>query len=213
MILYKLTTQDFKTREGYPNETLWGRGVSHTAKGHGTELCSDGYIHAYLSPLLAVLMNPIHAGIQNPVVWEAEGSVSVSDGLKVGCKTLTTVRQIPLPSVTTEQRVRFAILCALAVSKDEAFKIWAGGWLSGSDTSEKAASAAARGAASVAAATSPASAAEAARAAGWAAEEAARAAGWAAEEAARAACAAWAASAADSEVTFDPVETAKEAMK
>ena len=142
MILYKLTTQDFKTREGYPNETLWGRGVSHTAKGHGTELCSDGYIHAYLSPLLAVLMNPIHAGIQNPVVWEAEGSVSVSDGLKVGCKTLTTVRQIPLPSVTTEQRVRFAILCALAVNKDEAFKIWAGGWLSGLDTSEEAARAA-----------------------------------------------------------------------
>lgn len=32
--------------------------------------------------------------------------------LKCGCKTLTTVREIPLPAITTEMRVRFAILCA-----------------------------------------------------------------------------------------------------
>ncbi len=38
-----------------------------------------------------------------------------------------------LPRVTTEQRVKFAILCAKAVYKDEAFNLWADGWLSGDD--------------------------------------------------------------------------------
>jgi len=38
-----------------------------------------------------------------------------------------------LPRVTTEQRVKFAILCAKAVYKDEAFNLWADRWLSGDD--------------------------------------------------------------------------------
>ena len=113
--LYKLTTQDNYTRKGEYNQCLWGEGISHSGTGTGN-LCGPGYIHAYTSPLLAVLLNPIHANLSSPKLWEAEGEVAKTDmGLKVGCVTLKLGIQIPLPTITIRQRVIFAILCARAV--------------------------------------------------------------------------------------------------
>jgi len=177
--LYKLTDGDGQTRGG----TQWGPGVSHSGTGMG-ELCGWGWIHAYEHPLVAVLMNPIHANFKNPRLWEAEGEVGLRDGqIKCGCKTLTTIREIPLPSITTEMRVRFAILCAKEVCADLPWNAWADKWLSGEDRSEAAAGAAAEAAwaarAARAARAAEAAAAWAARAAyaAQAAAEAARAAG------------------------------------
>lgn len=174
--LYKLTDQDGYTRRDYDNACLWGEDVSHSGTGEG-ELCGPGYIHAYTHPLLAVLLNPIHAKFHSPRLWEAEGKIAKSDrGLKVGCATLKTIREMPLPVVTTEQRVRFAILCAKTVCTDAAWLAWASGWLDGTDRTVRAAAAA------WAAATW---AAEAAAWAAWVAEAAWAA--WAAEAVARAA--------------------------
>ena len=142
--LYKLTNQDGYTRFGFYNACLWGEGVSHSGTGKGA-LCGPGYIHAYTHPLLAVLLNPIHAGIDNPRLWEAEGDVVLNDnGLKVGCRTLTTLRELPLPAVTTEQRVRFAIMCAMEVCEEPGWREWAENWLSGANRSREAARAAER---------------------------------------------------------------------
>ena len=73
--LYKLTDRDGQTRNG----TQWGPGMSHSGTGKG-ELCGPGWIHAYEHPLIAVLLNPIHAIFQNPRLWEAEGEVGLRDG-------------------------------------------------------------------------------------------------------------------------------------
>ena len=181
--LYKLTDRDGQTWGG----TQWGPGVSHSGTGEG-ELCGPGWIHAYEHPLIAVLLNPIHANFQNPRLWEAEGEIAIRDGqLKCGCKTLTTVREIPLPAITMEMRVRFAILCAKEVCAYPAWNAWADRWLSGGDRSEAAAGAAAE------AAWAAEAAAWVAEAAVWAAWAAAEAAAWAAEAAAWAARVAWAA--------------------
>lgn len=138
MRLYKLTDQNRRT---YGN-TEWGEGVTHTAKGTGP-LCSSGWIHAYEHPLLAALLNPIHANFSNPILWEAEGEIGIRYGqLKCGCASLTTIREIPLPSITTENRVRFAILCALRVYTDPEYRRWAEGWLDGRDRTRTAAEAA-----------------------------------------------------------------------
>ena len=195
--LYKLTDKNGQTWNG----TQWGPGVSHSGTGEG-ELCGPGWIHAYEHPLIAVFMNPIHGNFKNPRLWEAAGKVGLRDGqLKCGCKTLTTVREIPLPEITTEMRVRFAIMCAKDVcAADIAWNAWADKWLSGEDRTQAAAAEARAGAAAARGGEAAAWAAEAAaRAAGWAAVEAAQA-GWAAVEAraaARAARAAgWAAEAA-----------------
>ncbi len=173
-MIYKLTNQDHQTR----GRTQWGENVTHRAAGEkGQDLCSSGFIHAYEHPDLAILFNPLHANVNNPVVWEARGKVYKSDGLKIGCRQLTTLKIIPLPKWEATQRAAFAILCAQEVYDDAGFRKWAVNWLSGDDRSAGAAAGAAE-------------AAEAAAGAAWAAG-AAGAAAWAAE------AAAWAAGAAE----------------
>lgn len=139
--LYKLTTQDWKTRAGYDNETLWGPGITRKGTGKG-KLCSKGFIHAYTHPLLAVLFNPIHANIANPVLWQCRGTIAKSDyGIKVGCVELTTIRRHKLPEITTVQKIAFGILCAKQTITNAAWNLWADNWLSGKDRSAATATA------------------------------------------------------------------------
>ena len=56
MKLYKLTDAQGRTR----NNTHWGEGITVTAKGEGTTLCSTGVVHAYTSLLLAELLDKSH---------------------------------------------------------------------------------------------------------------------------------------------------------
>ena len=89
-----------------------------------------------------MFLNPIHANFRNPILWEAEGVIEKNDhSLKVGVKSLTTTRQIPLPDVSDEQRIKFGILCAKQVCKDKKWNSWADNWLSGQDRSTASASA------------------------------------------------------------------------
>jgi hypothetical protein len=146
-ILYKLTDADGITSAGFSKERgavqpqrEWGPGVSHTGTGKGG-ICGPGYIHAYEHPLLAVFFNPIHACIDDPRLWEAEGEIALRDGqIQCGCVRLTTLREIPLPEVTLTQRVAFGILCArevytLEIYHNRAWTAWAEKWLSGEDRS------------------------------------------------------------------------------
>lgn len=179
MKLYKLTDQKFQSYGG----CQWGAGVEHVTDGKG-EMCGPGFIHAYTDLLLAVLLNAIHSNFDRPVGWEADGDVAKTDrGLKVGCTRLKTLRQIPLPAVSTDQRVMFAILCAEQVTSDKDWLSWAAAWKSGQDRSMSAArsapappppwSAAAWSAAAAAAwsaAASAEAAAESAAEAAWSAE-------------------------------------------
>ena len=186
-ILYKFTDQNMQTHGG----CQWVLGEKKTTGGEG-ELCGPGWLHCYADPLLAVLLNPIHADYENPRLFRARvGRKSKHDhGLKSGYTKMTLIEEIPVPAISTAQRVRFAILCAMKVYQDPGFVQWGENWLSGKDRSAEAAEAAAE-------AAEAARAAEAAEAAAWAvrAAEAAGAAE-AAEAAARAAEAAEAAGAA-----------------
>lgn len=181
MIKYKLTNQKSQTY----GQTQWGENITHTASGRGS-LCGKGWIHVYESPKLAVLLNSIHANFDDPLLWEcqATGRSKHDHGLKSGYTSVTTLRQIPLPVITAEQRVKFAILCALEVYEDNNFRTWANRWLEGTDRTTTAAWVAANAARA---------AANTARAAEWAAAWAARAAANAADAADAAWAAAWAA--------------------
>jgi len=192
-MLYKLTDENGCTK----GETQWGAGVTHGAKGAPDQpLCSDGWIHAYESALLAVLLNPIHANFTTPQLWEAHGRIGIRDGqLKCGCRSLTTLRRIELPPITLDQRVRFAIACTWLICTDTQWRAWATDWLSGADRTAEAAWTAAAEAAWTAAAeaaawVAPAWALAAEAAARALAAEAAEAAAEAAARAARAAAAA-----------------------
>ena len=115
--MIKLTKQDGTTR----NNTAWGEGVTHRLTPcERPEMCSGDVLHAYTSLNVAFLMNPMHAGISDPRVFEAEGEIVVSDSLKVGCFSLTTTKEISAPAwvgsaVENRVRVLFAVLCAESV--------------------------------------------------------------------------------------------------
>ena len=208
MKYYKLTDERNQTKGG----TQWGEGITHKAIGKGKELCSPGVIHVYDHPLKAVMFNPIHADFTTPHLWEVRiRKVVADDGLKVGVKSCTTIKEIPLPEITTEQRVRFAIYCALEVYKNERFLTWAQGWLNSTDRTEAAWAAAWAAEAAEAAARSAEAARSASRSAARAAEatqKAVEAAGAAARSAAEAA--AWTPEAAKK---IDFVRLIKKAMK
>lgn len=139
MKYYKLTDE----KDCTSNNTQWGEGITHKAKGCGSQLCSPDVIHVYDHPLKAVMFNPIHANFKDYHLWEVRvKKVVANDTLKVGVKQCTTIRQRNAPIITTEQRVKFAILCALEVYKEKSFVKWANDWLSGKDRTESAGSAA-----------------------------------------------------------------------
>lgn len=143
--LYKLTDAEGWTRRSEPNALLWAPGVTHEAQGEKLELCTDGLIHAYEHPLLAVLLNPIHANYSPAKLWRCEtSSIPVREGqLKCGVRRLTCVEEMPLPEVSAAQRTRLAILCAWEVCENDEWREWATNWLSEKDRSEAAARAAA----------------------------------------------------------------------
>ena len=91
--------------------------MTHTAEGRphwqGRTMCTDEVIHAYRSPEIAAFANEIHAEIRSPLCWSARGRVLVEDGLKVGCKTLTTLETVPLPVLTREYKTKIALITAI----------------------------------------------------------------------------------------------------
>ena len=129
-IRYKLTDNDMRT-----NGFQWELNKDYEIKSKGGELCTSAYFHFYLHPLLAVLHNPNHANIGNPRIFKAEvGGESLTDGqMKEGWKKAKLIKEIPLPKITVEQKIKYGIYCALEVYKDESFVNWANNWLSGKD--------------------------------------------------------------------------------
>jgi hypothetical protein len=134
MVKYKLTTQSLTTFAGFQ----WQKNKKVVTDGIGN-LCGSGWLHYYDSPELAILLNPIHADIKNPILWKvkAEGTHKLDFGLKGGCTEMTLIKQIPLPKISTTQRVRFAILCAQQTCHLPEFLIWSNFWLSGENRSKQ----------------------------------------------------------------------------
>jgi len=140
MKLYKLTDEHDRTYGG----CQWGENVTHKTSGEGG-LCGPGFTHWYTHPLLAVWLNPIHAGfnLETAHLWEGEGEVVKTDrSLKVGCTRATTIKRVPLPRMTPNQLARAAILTAKQIYHEEEWNKWADRWLSGEDRSAEAAHAA-----------------------------------------------------------------------
>ena len=216
MKYYKLLNPDMTSYGG----CKWKIGEWKKATGDKSQpLCTDGWLHCYNHPLLAVLHNPIHAKIQNPRLFEVEVTGKCKCGpLKFGFRRMMIVKELSLSNVTTEQRIRYAILCGLEVCSEPKFVGWAKNWLSGVDRTEAAAMEAAYAAEAVegAYAAVAVEAVEAACAA-WAAWAAVEAAAGAVEGAAEAAAwAAWAAveaANAKHKIDFDLVKLAERAVK
>lgn len=151
--VYKLTDSRGRTFDGYRwSLPRWwrvlsgGRGRWHRAKGAGG-LCSEGMLHFYHHPLLAAMLNPIHARIHKPVLWEAEidGRVLDDRGLKGGAKRMRLVRRMELPQVNLAQAVSFAAMCVIESEGKQChpdFMAWARDYIDGTDRTQATALAA-----------------------------------------------------------------------
>ena len=140
--LYKLTDADGYTQRGQRGETLWTAG-EWIVVAWGGALCERGCLHAYADPLLAVLLDPVHAGLlPTGRLWVAEGYVRAEDATKVGCDRLRVMREHDVPEVTITQRVRWAIYCASEGYNEPSWQRWAAGWLDGTDRAASSCSAA-----------------------------------------------------------------------
>jgi hypothetical protein len=173
-IIYKLTTSQNTTR----NSCLWIPEEWKKTSGDGN-LCGPGWLHAYNDPLVAIFMNPLHASIADPILWqgEARGKFLDDKGLKCGYSEMRIIKRMMPYKFTPEKLVEIAIICAIEAGyDDENFISWTCHWMDRSDRSQE---------------TARVAAAEATEAA-WAA--------WAARAAARAA-AAWAARATEAVAT------------
>lgn len=133
---YKLTDKNGFTY----NETEWEPGKSYETSGKG-RLCSENWLHCYTDPLLAVMLNPIHARFTNPKMClvAVSGECKNDYGLKEGWSKMTFVKWIKVPKVTKTQKIAFGILCAKEVYKEPEWNKWADKWLSGEDRSKKSA--------------------------------------------------------------------------
>ena len=140
-IYCKLTNQNMRTHNGFQ----WELGKKEVIKTKGGELCSDSFFHCYEHPLLAVLLNSMHANIKNPRLFliEVGGENKEDNGLKCGFKEMTLIEEIKLPEISINQKIAFGILCALEVYKEESFVKWANNWLNNVDRSKTSANAAA----------------------------------------------------------------------
>jgi hypothetical protein len=136
MIAYKLTDQNLQTYKGYQ----WKLGEKRTTNGKG-ELCGPGWLHFYTDPRLAVILNSIHADIKNPRLFEVEvgGQCQEDLGLKIGYTEATLIKEIPLPEISVEKKVEFAIRCSLLLATTKKYIEWAENWLNGTDRSTEAA--------------------------------------------------------------------------
>ena len=141
-LLYKLTNQNNQTQ----NNTTWGVKITNYAENQNpknTNLCSSDVVHAYTNPILALIRNTSDANIPNPKLWLAKGIiVNTGAGIKCGCKSLTTIRELIIPTISLEQRIAFAIYSALSVYKERSFVLWTNNWLKNIDRTVYAANAA-----------------------------------------------------------------------
>ncbi len=148
--VYKLTTRNGRTH----GDTHWLPGEWREVRWGG-RLCEPGCLHAYSDPLLAALMDPVHAALlPGGTLWVAEGNVLLDDGTKLGCDRLRIIREHDLPVVSMTQRTRWAIYCARRLPQQPAWERWADAWLIGDVSAHAAhATASATHAAATAAAT------------------------------------------------------------
>jgi hypothetical protein len=142
-LAYKLVDQDGYTRKGSQGETLWlpvGSKVRPT--GEGDQPCGPGVLHAYISPEVAVLMNPIHGDIPNPRMFKVISDVKwKTDGVKRWTQgECTVLAKVEVPKISLEEKVAFA----LCVAPHESTREFAVKWLSGKDRSYESARAAMR---------------------------------------------------------------------
>jgi len=90
----------------------------------GDDLCSSSWFHCYDHPLLAVLLNPIHANFKNPLLFEVEVDGNLIYGETDGGKRFEAVmgmRGLDFYGGCYEPKIASAIRRACTKAYDASF--------------------------------------------------------------------------------------------
>jgi len=89
------------------------------------------------SPLVAIMLNPWHAQLENPKMLELHFTSIAIDSSHPTIRM--NVREVEVPEITTDQKIIFALLTISEIYKNDQFNRWASAWISGSDRSAESA--------------------------------------------------------------------------
>lgn len=81
------------------------------------------------SPLLAIMINPLHAECVRPRLFEIGGKFGQDQN------NVHRVREIDLPEVSPEQKLAYAMYCVRSLIPEHAFDAWVERWLANDDRS------------------------------------------------------------------------------
>jgi len=146
MLVYKLTDSKMQTCMGCQWELNEPREILPEKR---TPKEPWGRFHWYEDSLLAVLHDPNHGQYLNTYdlirncskprgkLFEAEAEGDIfKEGSCGGSTKLTLLKEISLPGVTPEQRIKYAVLCVQEAYPKSEWVPWADKWLSGEDRTE-----------------------------------------------------------------------------
>lgn len=136
-MFYLITDENNKTWR----DIQWGENVTHEEEN------PNYHFVVYNSPQVARYMYPCYEGIKNPKIWIASGENPNAirgfpqklDGFRSNFSKLTTISEFSVELPTNEQRINFAILCAMNVAQYNPFTDWALKYLRGEDQTKESA--------------------------------------------------------------------------
>ena len=118
-MLIKLVNLNYESAH---NNVRWNVGTTVTIppEQRSLLLCGPGMLHVYEGNVeLALMLDPIHVNhtVNNIRALEVAGKIVSRDGaLKAGGHCFKVIRELPIPTITIEHRVLFAIMCAFEAS-------------------------------------------------------------------------------------------------
>ncbi|MFV1997071.1 MAG: hypothetical protein ACC641_03575 [Acidiferrobacterales bacterium] len=122
---YLLANLEGRTRRGMTieiNRTFGKRQYSSDIVSRNIWECAD-------TPLLAIMINPLHAECVRPRLFEIRGEFGQ------GQNTIHRVGEVILPDVSPEQKLAFAMYCVRSIVPEHAFGAWVERWLANIDRS------------------------------------------------------------------------------
>lgn len=102
---------------------------ANVSRQYRSKILSQNIWECADSPLMAVMMNPLHAECVLPRLFELRGNVEDNQF------TLHQLHEITVPRVSPEQKLAFSMYCVSASAFDRVFIAWVDRWLTGGDRS------------------------------------------------------------------------------
>ncbi|MEE8388533.1 MAG: hypothetical protein V3R65_08150 [Acidiferrobacterales bacterium] len=121
---YLLADVNGRSRRGTTIEVNYTNGK----RQFGGDVVSRNIWECADTPLLAVMINPLHAECVCPRLFEIRGFGQEQNEIH-------RIREIGLPKVLAEQKLAFAMYCVHSLAPDDAFAAWVERWLANVDRS------------------------------------------------------------------------------